>query len=155
MGFGVNLAMWFLAGKWDSLSYYFTVSYHYNFFPCLAGAVGLLYGFSEISIKEGTAAKAVRKLGSLSFGVYLFHEHIDLRERWYGWLRERINPTGREGISFFLGELFFCTALLFAAGILIDWIRSRLFEMVKAMLGNTKLFRKLRELDECFGKAGK
>lgn len=155
LGFGVNLAMWFLAGKWDSLSYYFTVPYHYNFFPCLAGAVGLLYGFSGISIKEGTAAKAVRKLGSLSFGVYLFHEHIDLRERWYGWLRERINPTGREGVLFFLWELFFCTALLFAAGILIDWIRSRLFGMAKAMLGNTKLFRKLRELDECFGKAGK
>ena len=27
LGFGVNLAMWFLAGKWDSLSYYFTVPY--------------------------------------------------------------------------------------------------------------------------------
>ena len=150
LGFGINVVMWFLARRWDSFSYYFTVPFHYNFFPCLAGAVGLFYGFSTISIREGAMAKMVRKLGSLSFGVYLFHEHIDLRNRWYEQLKQILNPAGKEGILSFLWELFCCTLLLFAAGILIDWIRSKLFKAAKAVLGKTKLFRKLKELDGCF-----
>lgn len=153
LGFGVNLAMWFLAGRQDSFSYYFTVPYHYNFLPCLAGAVGLLYGFSGLSLKEGALAETVRRLGSLSFGVYLFHEHIDLRERWYGWLKAAGNPWGGEGLLFFLRELFFCTAILFVAGVFIDWIRSRLFKMVKTRLGGTGISERLKRLDECFQPA--
>lgn len=149
-GFGINGIMWFLAQRWDSFSYYFTVPFHYNFLPCLAGAVGLLYGFSHISIREGAGAEAVRRLGSLSFGIYLFHEHIDLRDRWYGWLKQILNPEGKEGILSFFTELFCCTLLLFAAGILIDWIRSRLFQGAKTVLGGTKVSRKLKELDGCF-----
>lgn len=150
LGFGVNIAMWFFSQRWDSFAYYFTVPFHYNFFPCLAGAVGLLYGFSGISLKEGAMARAVRRLGGLSFGIYLFHEHIDLRKRWYGWLRQIVNPAGKEGILFFLGELIFCILLLFAAGVFIDWIRELLFAKIKIVLGKTKFSGKLRELDECF-----
>lgn len=150
LGFGVNIVMWFFSQKWDAFSYYFTVPFHYNFFPCLAGAVGLLYGFSGISIREGAFAKAVRRMGGLSFGIYLLHEHIDLRERWYGWLKQIVNPEGKEGILVFAQELIFCTVLLFGAGILIDWIRSRLFGTAKNILGRTKLSRRLKELDECF-----
>ena len=150
LGFGVNIVMWFFSQKWDAFSYYFTVPFHYNFFPCLAGAVGLLYGFSGISIKEGAFARAVRRMGGLSFGIYLLHEHIDLRERWYGWLKQIVNPAGKEGVPIFLGELIFCTVLLFAAGILIDWIRNFGFRAAGSVLGKTKLSRKLKELDACF-----
>ncbi|MCM1136199.1 MAG: acyltransferase [Clostridium sp.] len=125
--FGVSIAMWFLARRWDSFRYYFTVPYHYNYILCLAGAVGLFYGFSHIHIKEGALAGVIRKLGSLCFGVYLFHEHIDLRDRWYGWIRGIVNSEGREGMLFFAWELLCSIVILFAAGLVIDWIRSILF----------------------------
>lgn len=150
LGFGVNLVMYFLSQRWNSFSYYFTVPFHYNFFPCLVGAVGLLYGFSGISIKEGAFARAVRRVGGLSFGIYLLHEHIDLRERWYGWLKQIVNPSGKEGVLIFLGELIFCTVLLFAAGILIDWIRDIGLGAAGSILGKTRLSRKLKELDAVF-----
>lgn len=147
MSFGVSVSMWVLAGKSDSFRYYFTVPFHYNFILCLLGAVGLFYGFSRVPIKEGRGAAAIRRLGGLCFGVYLLHEHIDLRLRWYDWITGVINPGNKDGILFFFWELFCCTAILFTAGIFIDWIRERLFAVGAGLLGNTKLFRKIKELD--------
>ncbi len=148
-GFIINLSMWFLSQKWDSFRYYFTVPFHYNFILCLSGAVGLLYGFSQIRIKEGTLAEIIRRLGSLSFGVYLFHEHIDLRYLWYDSIKAVINPQGKGGILYFLRELIFCVLLLFTAGIVIDWIRSRIFALVGKIFYNTKPGRRLKEMDLC------
>ncbi len=149
-GFGINAGMYVLCRRSGLFEYYFTVPYHYNFILCLAGAVGLLYGFSGLSIKEGYLARLIRRLGTLSFGVYLFHEHIDLRGRWYDWICAWINPQKEEGVLFFLWELFFCTLILFAGGIFIDWIRSILFERTGAFLGKTGLSLKLRKLDGYF-----
>ena len=151
LGFSINLAMWFLSQRWDSFGYYFTVPFHYNFIFCLTGAIGLFYGFSHISIKEGWMAERIRKIGSLCFGVYLFHEHIDLRPLWYGWMRQIINPSGKYGLGFFLWEMICCVLILFVMGIIIDWLRSVLFSFsITLVIGKTKLYQKVKELDRVF-----
>lgn len=150
--FGINVAMWFLARRWDSFSYYFTVPFHYNFVLCLTGAVGLFCGFSGISLKAGRTAWVACRLGRLCFGVYLLHEHIDLRGRWYGWLKSLTLFNAGEGIPGFLWELGLSVVILFGAGILIDWLRSLLFKGAASVLAGTRLSRKIRELDESFGK---
>ena len=151
LGFSINLAMWFLSQRWDSFGYYFTVPFHYNFIFCLTGAIGLFYGFSRISIKEGWMAERIRKIGSLCFGVYLFPEHIDLRPLWYGWMRQIINPGGRYGLGFFLWEMICCVLILFVMGIIIDWLRSVLFSFsITIVIGKTKLYQKVQELDKAF-----
>ena len=94
-------------------------------------------------------AEIIRRLGSLSFGVYLFHEHIDLRYLWYDSIKAVINPQGKGGILYFLRELIFCVLLLFTAGIVIDWIRSRIFALVGKIFYNTKPGRRLTEMDLC------
>lgn len=158
VGFFINLAMWSLSQKWDSFQYYFTVLFHYNFIFCLSGAVGLFYGFSRIHIKEGLLAEVIRKVGSLSFGIYLFHEHIDLRYLWYDFIKALINPQGKGGIFYFFWELICCVLLLFTAGIVIDWLRSKLFCFAGKRFGKTKPCIWLRKLDGYFavssGKEG-
>lgn len=149
-GFGLHLTMWFLGQRWDCFHYYFTVPFHYNFIFCLTGAIGLFYGFSHVQIREGRLAGAIRKMGSLSLGIYLLHEHIDLRALWYGWIQRLINPMEKGGIGFFLGELFLSVGILFAAGMIIDWLRSRLFLAVTRKLSKTKLYLKAKELDHAF-----
>lgn len=150
-GFLINLGMWFLCQKWESFGYYFTVPFHYNFIFCLTGAVGLFYGFSHISIKEGKMADGIRKMGSLCFGVYLLHEHIDVRSLWYGWLAGIPGTGGGYGIGGFLKELAACVVILFAAGIVIDWLRSILFSfVVTRVIARTKLYQKMKELDKAF-----
>lgn len=145
--FGIQMSMWFLCRKSDRFEYYFTVPFHYNFILCLTGAIGLFYGFRRITIREGRMAGFIRKLGALSFGVYLLHEHIDLRSQWYGWLAGMVNPDGKQGMFYFFLELFFCLVILFTAGILADWLRSRLFRAAGAVLGRTKAGEKIKELD--------
>ncbi len=150
-GFFINLSTWFLSQRWDSFGYYFTVPFHYNFIFCLTGAIGLFFGFSRISIKEGKAAHAIRKMGSLCFGVYLLHEHMDVRALWYGWLGGIINPEGNYGGGVFFKEMVFCVVILFAAGIIIDWFRSMLFSFVTTrVITRTKLYQKIKELDNAF-----
>lgn len=150
LSFFIILTMWFLSQRWDSFSYYFTVPFHYNFIFCLAGAVGLFYGFAHIHIKEGFVAEGIRKLGSLCFGIYLLHEHIDLRYLWYDWIRRILNPNGKEGFLFFFWELIGCVAILFLLGIGIDWIRSGLFSLVASAIRKTKLSYGLKKLDSVF-----
>ena len=150
IGFGINISMWFLAGISDNFEYYFTVPYHYNFILCLTGAIGLFYGFSKITIKEGKTAQLLRKLGGLCFGVYLLHEHIDLRMLWYGWLKNMINPNDNISIAYFILELIFCVIILFVAGILIDWIRSLLFGIIQKIMAPTKPGQEIMKLDESF-----
>lgn len=146
--FLLQMLLWAVCEKSSSFAYYFTVPFHYNFILCLTGAIGLFYGFLQIKIKEGRLAQAIRKLGPLSFGIYLLHEHIDLRRIWYEFLSGMVNPDRNQGLQYFFLELFFCLFILFAAGMLIDWMRSRLFLAAGNVLRKTWVMQKLKELDE-------
>lgn len=145
--FCIQLLMWKLSQKWDGFAYYFSVPYHYNFVLCLTGAIGLFFSFSKVKIKEGRGTDIIRGLGTLCFGIYLLHEHIDLRYQWYEWLAGMVNPGQEEGLAFFLAELLFCVAVLFVAGIMIDFIRNKLFASLAAGLQNTRIGRWLHQLD--------
>ena len=143
----VNLGMYWLSLKNDSFVYYFSVPYHYNFLLCLLSAIGLFYGFSGLRIREGRMADLARKAVALCFGVYLLHEHVDLRYRWYGWIKGVVNPSGKTGLGIFFLELFSCVAILFTAGIFIEYVRTVLFQAVGKRLQNTAVVRFLKGLD--------
>lgn len=129
--FLMTISLWYSLRYFSGGAYYFTVPFHYNFVLCLTGAVGLFYGFLKINIRDGKMAELIRKAGKYSFGIYLFHEHPDLRYVWYPFFRSILNPAGKEGMVWFLLELLFSIAVLFLAGILIEWIRDLLFTFVK------------------------
>lgn len=56
--------------------------YHYNGILCLTASVFLFLVFRNVRIAEGRGAEMIRRSASVSFGVYLIHEHIDLRYFW-------------------------------------------------------------------------
>lgn len=130
-----------LPGLQDTFAYYFTVPYHYNTLTVLSAAVGLFYLFQSFVIKEGRTAGMIRRLGSLSFGIYLLHEHLDIRYQWYGVLKQIINPQGKTGIGFFVIEWLFCVVVVSAAGLCVDAVRSRLF--TAAECGVRKLLKRV------------
>lgn len=156
--YGIScLAIFFMtAGLWQGIryaggiSYYFTVPFHYNFILCLTGALGLFCAFLKLPVKEGKAAKLFRKGGTLCFGIYLLHEHVDIRYQWYPFLKGLINPKGNTGMLPFLTELLFCAAILFLAGILLDWLRSVLFCGAGKVCRATGLYSKIEALDLAF-----
>lgn len=128
--FSMTAGLWYVLRYFPKAAYYSTVPFHYNFIFCLTAALGLCGGFLKMKWKEGKGAEIIRKLGKCSFGIYLLHEHPDIRHIWYPFLRKIVNPEGRHGTGMFLAELVFCIAILFAAGIFIEWIRIFLFELI-------------------------
>ena len=140
----------FIPALEGTCNYYYTVPYHYNAMNVFAGSIGLFYLFQSIGIKEGKFAEGIRKLSGLSFGVYLLHEHIDIREQWYGWLKGIINKGNQSGILYFFIELIFCVTVVFVAGILVDFLRRCIFRLVANAIKNTKLHVAMVELDEVF-----
>ncbi len=131
-------------------NYYFTVPYHYNAMNVFAGSIGLFYLFQSIVIKEGKFAEGIRKVSGLSFGVYLLHEHIDIRDNWYSWLKGIINKGSQSGYLYFFIELIFCVIVVFVAGIFVDFLRRCIFRFVANAIKNTKLHAAMVELDEVF-----
>lgn len=72
--------------KTGSLAEFISRQYNYNSILCLAASVFLFLTFQNIRIPEGRVADWICKAATASFGVYLIHEHIDMRYRWTVWL---------------------------------------------------------------------
>lgn len=122
----ITLGMWYVTFRIEGAAYYFSVPFHYNFVFCLTAAIGLFYLFLKLELKEGKVTEMIRRGGKYAFGIYLLHEHPDIRHQWYPFLRGIVNPSGREGMGMVFLELLFSVLVLFASGLIIEWVRVRI-----------------------------
>lgn len=81
------IRMFFLrTGKLEDLINY---GYTYNFLFCYTGAIGLFLAFAKD--KAGSMPERFRKpivlFSKATFGVYLMHEHMNIRNEWPKWFR--------------------------------------------------------------------
>ncbi len=127
----LNLGMSVLVGKGLPLSYMRDMLYSYNHGLVLLLSVGLFAAFGKWKVKSEKVRKAVLRIAPYTFGVYLLHEHIALRNLWQGWLGiERV----RESLAF-LPHMLIAVLVIFMVGTAVDFIRSCLF-------GRLAVFRK-------------
>lgn len=132
--FALSVIAGVLGNRIEALSYYAEMPYTYNHLLCLLGAVGLFMAFAKMRFREGRAAECIRRIAPYTFGVYLLHEHILIRYEWMDWLQ-----AGKVRESFlFLPHMLWCVCVVFLVGVLVDFIRTWLFEKGK------NLFRKKR-----------
>lgn len=111
-------------GKTGSLVKFINRQYQYNSILCLLAAVFLFLTFRSVSIPEGKLAGLICKISSASFGVYLIHEHMDVRYRWQSWLgTERFLHT-----PLFLAHWAVSIAAVYGVCMVIDFGRQYLFE---------------------------
>lgn len=94
--FAMGAGLYMINAKTGQFAYYMEVPYHYNFILCLLGAAGLFMAFRYVRIPKGKVSELICKLSPLTFGVYLFHEHIDIRNEWVGWMEEFICRQRRQ-----------------------------------------------------------
>ncbi|MCM1182556.1 MAG: acyltransferase [Roseburia sp.] len=78
-------AVFLRTGRLEAMIHY---AYTYNHLLCYTGAIGLFLAFSQR--EEGGARlerfrKPIELFSGATFGVYLLHEHLDVRERWTTW----------------------------------------------------------------------
>lgn len=132
-------------------------AYGYNHLLTIGAAVALFYTFKNLKIggavsagkTEGTkgAGKitdAVLRLAPCSFGVYLLHEHINIRYEWPFWL-----GAGQCGSALSLfGHWIAAVFIVMAVGLIIDYIRSLLFSGAERALSGSRLNRALKKADD-------
>ncbi len=123
VSFIVLRAVYFRTG---SLEDFVDYAYSYNHFLCYIGAIGLFLVFR--TQKELSVPKQVRNLIELfsgaTFGVYLIHEHIDIRDRWVKWFKcsEHINSS----VGLFLIRMLLTVVAVYLICSLIEIARIKL-----------------------------
>lgn len=144
----MSIAIYYYNLRFGGLNYYAEVPIHLNFIFTLTGSLGLFSLFRFYKMKEGWFADVVRFIAPLTFGVYLLHMHIEIKDRWVIWLTHLLGDVPTGSIILYLWHLIRSILLVFAAGIFVDWIRKMIFDYVGRVLHDTWLFKKLRKWDD-------
>lgn len=121
--FGSMLLVRFIFQKTGSLEGFIVRQYQYNSLLCLAGAVCLFITFQGISVQSERIKRWIMPLAAASFGVYLLHEHIEIRYVWPRWL---LVKEAWE-TPFFLLHWIGSIICVYLAGTLVDRLRRMLF----------------------------
>lgn len=148
--FGIVCGAFYLNTHAGILAYYFTVPFHYNYILCFIGAIALFYAFGNIKIPEGKIADIICKISPYTFGVYLFHEHIDVRNEWTEWTYDMLGGIADKGTIGFIIHLIASVILVYIAGVFIDGIRKIIFDFAGKYLANTKIALWVNRVDEAF-----
>lgn len=134
-------AVYFKTSRFDD---FIGAAYHYNHILNLFAAIALFYAFYHWKPSEGRVAGWIVKVAPYTFGVYLLHEHLELRYRWPQWLH--VHGEGNP-VVFILRSLG-TVILVFVIGILVDMVRGLLFKAVGRMFAGGRIAGWIRLLDE-------
>lgn len=117
--------------------------YDYNHILNLFAAIALFYAFSNWKLSgEGLAGRLILRIAPCTLGVYLLHEHIELRTLWPLWL----GATLECGLPALIIRALCGVLLVFTVGILVDMARGTLFKLVK------RVFRSLWHMNSNKGE---
>lgn len=126
--------IYFLTG---SLGDFIQYAYTYNHLFCYLGAIGLFMAFCECFDKKSAHGKnrleRIRKpiefVSGATFGVYLIHEHINIRYLWVEWFQCKawVNAS----LFGFLGHMLVTVITVYCVCTLIEIIRKKLVQMIR------------------------
>ena len=115
---------------------YRDVFYEYNGPLVIVASVALFMFFRNWEVKQNRLTAFLAGIGGLTFGVFLFHEHIFLNGYWHSvWKVGEFFET-----PFFLLHVVGTVLIIFVAGIIIEKIRTVLFDIFY----RSKMYRKLQ-----------
>lgn len=126
--FGIAYVSSLVVSATGKFEYYMDMTYCYNYVTVFAAGVCLFCGFMKINITGNKAKKIINRLAGYTFGVYLLHENIAVRQLWPKWL----GIENADGKWWQVIHMLFCIAVVFLAGIIVDALRSVIFTKVEA-----------------------
>ena len=133
--FGWTMLLRIVCLKTGALESFVQNAYHYNHILNLFAAVALFCGFIKWNINgEGKLAKLICKVAPYTFGVYLLHEHVEIRWLLPNWCGSDLG----EPVWWMVMRAVVSVVLVFVIGILVDMFRGLLFETVKKLWGKKR-----------------
>lgn len=130
--FAVSSVSGYICRQTGKLEYYMDMPYSYNYILTLLSAVALFYTFKKIKIRESAAARVICYLASCTFGIYLLHENMAVRNLWPFWF-----GAEKYGKSLsFIPHMIFAVFMVFAAGVLVESLRKKAEGVVMRLLAS-------------------
>ncbi len=96
--------------------------------------------------------RALTALAPYTFGVYLIHQHVDVKDRWAGVLQRVTGAVSQTAPFRYLLQMLAAAVILFAVCAAIDWVRAKLFALVGRGLGHTRLSGIMAKVDGIFAE---
>ena len=121
--FFIAFAVSFIVRVTGKMEYYMDMTNCYNYVTVLIASIGLFIAFSHIDIKPN---KWINRIAGYTFGVYLLHENIVLRELW----PHLLGIDAAQGQWWQIFHMLICIVILFAAGCAVDALRTLVFDKV-------------------------
>lgn len=111
--------------------------YDYNHILNLFAAVSLFYAFLSLKLSEDSlSGRVILRVAPYTLGVYLLHEHVELRTLWPHWLGADTQYSPWMLAPRAVG----CVLAVFIVGILVDMARGALFRGIENI--GVKLLKK-------------
>ena len=116
--------------KLDAFGESINFAYHYNHIFCLFASVALFYVFKHWQFKDSKISRFIGKVAPYTFGVYLIHEHILVRDMWPKW----VGAAPTENIAVFIFSLIWKVLAVLVIGLILDWVRALVFKSIGKVL---------------------
>lgn len=124
--FAVSLVLGMITARIGKFDYYMNMVFSYNHILTLLAAFSFFYAFLHWEPKESKAVRFLSKIAPYTFGVYLIHENVAIRDLWTGWF-------GVDKVSnslLFVPYMILVIACLFVVCMAIDFVRAKIFKKI-------------------------
>lgn len=119
------------------------VAYGYNHILNIVAAVSLFYAFYYMKFPENIISKWICIAAPGTFGVYLLHEHIEIRYLWPTLVGASLEGNSLQFLVRSLGGV----AVVLFIGIIIDLFRAKLFQFFAKLFPLKTIGKMLDEID--------
>ena len=124
--FAVSVVLGMITAHIGKFDYYMNMVFSYNHILTLLASLSFFYVFWHWEVKERKLVSFVSKIAPYTFGVYLIHENVAIRDLWTGWfLVEKVKDS-----LLFVPYMVLVIICLFAVCMAIDYIRACIFKKV-------------------------
>lgn len=151
--FALHIGLHLIHERTGGLAYYAAVPFHYNSLLCLLAAIGFFQLFRYLPLEKCMREKwnhLILRLSPLTFGVYLIHSHVDIQNRWCGWLADIFGEVPQNAPLGFLWRAIVGVFLAYIICLAIDAVRKFLFDRLAKALSRTIFAKWCKLADEAF-----
>lgn len=145
---GQKIIMTYVENKFGILGSLADLPFNYNGVVVTIGSISTFLLFRNMKIKEGFGAKLIRFVSPLTFGIYLIHEHEQIRFKWVEWFKIE-ETAGKAYLPIhYIGTII----AVFVICAIIELVRLKLFDLIYRIKPVQILGSKLSCIDKFFNK---
>lgn len=130
--FVIAFGLSFAVKNTGRLEYAMDMTYCYNYILIFIASIGLFMAFVNM---DTVRIRWVNRIAGCTFGIYLFHDNIVLRDKWM-YIPGMDSATGQWWQIF---HMIICVIIIFAIGSCVDLVRNMVFTSVMKLTGSKSI----------------